>query len=64
MIHLRLCDYFIFYVMKIEFNIYWVYFIFSVHDKTPVKNNLGNVLELFCQFANRISRYKLLESVS
>ena len=64
MIHLGIFDNFIFYIMKIEFNIDRVYLVFSIHDITPIKNNLSNVLKLLCKFINSVSRYKLLKSVS
>ena len=59
MIHSRLNNAFILFIMEIEFNIDWINLVFSIDNITPVKYNLGNVFKLLCKSANSISRNKL-----
>lgn len=49
MIHLRFNNNAIFFIMEIKFNIYRVNFIFTIDNKMPIKNDLGNVFKLSCK---------------
>ena len=63
MIHLRLSDTFIFFIMEIELNINWIYFIFSINYKPSIKNYLSNTFKLFCKSIYSISRNELFKSI-
>ncbi len=62
MIHLRLDDTPLFFIMKIEFYLYRVYFVFIVYYKMTIKYNPSYIFELYCQSFYCLSWCKLLKS--
>ena len=50
-------------IIKIKFNLDRIDFVFIIHYKPSIKDNLSNLLKLFRHFTHGLSRNKLLQCI-